>query len=36
VPAGVVSMTDWHSDTPPDERPRAADAMSYGAVARIP
>ena len=36
VPPGVVSITDWHSDTPPDERPAAADAMFYGAVARIP
>jgi hypothetical protein len=36
VPPGAVSVTDWHSDTPPDVRPSAADAMSYGAVARIP
>jgi hypothetical protein len=35
VPPGVVSITDWRSDTPPDERPAAADAMSYGAVGRI-
>jgi S-adenosyl methyltransferase len=36
VPPGVVSITAWHSDTPPGERPTAADVMFYGGVARVP
>jgi SAM-dependent methyltransferase len=36
VPPGIVSIADWHNDTPPAERPSPADTMCYAAVARIP
>jgi SAM-dependent methyltransferase len=35
VPPGIQSVSDWRSDVPPDQRAAAAEAISYGAVARI-
>jgi hypothetical protein len=35
IPPGITSIADWRTDTPPSERASAADATSYGAVARI-
>jgi hypothetical protein len=36
VPPGIQAVPEWRSDDPPHERASAADAASYGAVARIP
>ena len=36
VPPGIVALPDWHSETPPAERPSAADTAFWAAVARIP
>jgi hypothetical protein len=35
IEPGIVPITDWHNDIPPNERPPATDAGIYGAVARI-
>jgi hypothetical protein len=35
IEPGIVPISDWHNDTPPSERPPAADVGIYGAVARI-
>jgi hypothetical protein len=35
IPPGITPISDWRNDTPPNERPPAADASIYGAVARI-
>jgi hypothetical protein len=35
IPPGITAVCDWRNDTPPDQRPPAADAGLYGAVARI-
>jgi hypothetical protein len=35
VPPGIVSISEWRNDTPPDQRPTPADTMCYGALARI-
>jgi hypothetical protein len=35
VDPGITAVPDWRNDTPPDERPSAADVSFYGAVARI-
>jgi hypothetical protein len=35
VSPGIQSVSDWRSDVPPSERVPAAEAISYGAVARI-
>ena len=36
VPPGIAAIPEWRNDAPPEERPAAADAMAYAAVARIP
>jgi hypothetical protein len=36
IPPGIEPISDWRSELPPDKRPSAADALHYGAVARIP
>jgi hypothetical protein len=36
IPPGIEAISDWRSELPPDKRPSAADALHYGAVARIP
>ncbi|HEX6467679.1 MAG TPA: SAM-dependent methyltransferase [Streptosporangiaceae bacterium] len=36
IPPGIESISDWRSELPPGKRPSAADALHYGAVARIP
>src|SRR5262245_37284169 len=35
VPPGIVALPDWRSETPPAERPSAADVGFYAAVASI-
>ncbi|HEU5157533.1 MAG TPA: SAM-dependent methyltransferase [Streptosporangiaceae bacterium] len=35
VPPGIVALPDWRSETPPADRPSAADTAFYAAVARI-
>jgi S-adenosyl methyltransferase len=35
VPPGIVALPDWHSETPPADRPSAADIGFYAALARI-
>jgi trans-aconitate methyltransferase len=35
VEPGIVALPDWRSETPPAERPTAADTGFYAAVARI-
>jgi len=35
IPPGIESISAWRSDLPPDKRLSAADALHYGAVARI-
>jgi S-adenosyl methyltransferase len=35
VPPGIVALPDWRSETPPADRPSAADTGFYAAVARI-
>ncbi|HZB29379.1 MAG TPA: SAM-dependent methyltransferase [Streptosporangiaceae bacterium] len=35
VDPGITALPDWRNDTPPDERPSAADVSIYGAVARV-
>jgi hypothetical protein len=35
IPPGIVSISDWRNDVPPDERVAATEAGVYGAVARI-
>ena len=35
ISPGIQSVPDWRSDLPPEERASPAEAISYGAVARI-
>jgi hypothetical protein len=35
VPPGIQPVPEWRSDLPPDQRASAAEAVNYGAVARI-
>ncbi|HEU5158599.1 MAG TPA: SAM-dependent methyltransferase [Streptosporangiaceae bacterium] len=35
VEPGITALPDWRNDTPPEERPSAADVSFYAAVARI-
>jgi S-adenosyl methyltransferase len=36
IAPGIAPIPEWRNDSPPQDRPSAADAMAYAAVARVP